>query len=53
LVKLGRTAEANLLKPQLTLALAVADIKVEASCFCRRADGIQEKQQEKQQTCCK
>jgi tetratricopeptide (TPR) repeat protein len=38
LVKLGRTAEASLLKPQLTLALAIADIEIQSSCFCRRVD---------------
>jgi hypothetical protein len=36
LVKLGRTAEASIIKPQLTLALAVADVSIESSCFCRR-----------------
>lgn len=37
LVKLGRDAEARIVEPQLTLALAVADISIEASCFCRRS----------------
>lgn len=36
LVKLGRDAEARILEPQLTLALAIADISIESSCFCRR-----------------
>lgn len=36
LVRLGRTKEARLLKPSLTLALAVADVDVQASCYCRR-----------------
>jgi tetratricopeptide (TPR) repeat protein len=36
LVKLGRTAEARIIEPQLTLALAVADVSIESSCFCRR-----------------
>ncbi|KAE8384068.1 hypothetical protein ETB97_010050 [Aspergillus alliaceus] len=35
LVRLGRNPEAKLLKPQLNLALAVADIPVNVSCFCR------------------
>jgi len=36
LVKLGREAEARIVSGQLKLALAVADISVESSCFCRR-----------------
>ena len=36
LVKLGRHGEAKILEPQLILALAVADIPIESSCFCRR-----------------
>ncbi|OLN97359.1 hypothetical protein CCHL11_01050 [Colletotrichum chlorophyti] len=35
LVKLGRTDEAKILKPQLNLALAVADVPIKSSCFCR------------------
>ena len=35
LVKLGRTAEARIIRQQLDLAVAVADIPVVASCFCR------------------
>lgn len=35
LMKLGRTAEARIVKPQLDLALAVADVKIKSSCFCR------------------
>ncbi len=35
LVKLGRVAEAKILRPQLNLALAFADIEVTSSCFCR------------------
>ncbi len=35
LVKVGRTQEANLLQPQLRIALAVADTKIASSCFCR------------------
>ncbi|OMP84362.1 hypothetical protein BK809_0000369 [Diplodia seriata] len=35
LVRLGRTAEARIISKQLTLAAAVADIPVQASCFCR------------------
>ncbi|KAH7061576.1 TPR domain protein [Macrophomina phaseolina] len=37
LVKLGRKAEAKILEPQLKLALAVADVPVTASCYCRGA----------------
>ncbi|KAK4685248.1 hypothetical protein P7C73_g4908, partial [Tremellales sp. Uapishka_1] len=35
LVRLGRVDEAKIIKPQLRLALAVADVKVQSSCFCR------------------
>ena len=35
LMKLGRSAEARILKPQLTLATAMADVPIESSCFCR------------------
>lgn len=36
LTKLGRTAEARILDPQLRLALAMADLPIRASCFCRQ-----------------
>ncbi|KAK0375080.1 TPR domain-containing protein [Colletotrichum limetticola] len=35
LMNLGRVDEAKILKPQLQLALAVADVPVKSSCFCR------------------
>ncbi|MEU6227721.1 hypothetical protein [Streptomyces sp. NPDC047042] len=35
LVRLGRAGEARIVAQQLKLALAVADVPVEASCFCR------------------
>lgn len=35
LVKLGRNAEAAIVKQQLDVALAVADVEIRASCFCR------------------
>jgi hypothetical protein len=35
LVKLGRTAEARILEPQLRMAVAVADVPIRSSCFCR------------------
>ncbi|ROT36372.1 TPR domain protein [Sodiomyces alkalinus F11] len=35
LVRLGRVREARLLEPQLTVALAVADVPIKASCYCR------------------
>ncbi|KKK16647.1 TPR domain protein [Aspergillus rambellii] len=38
LTKLGRTGEARILKQQLKLAAAAADIPIRASCFCRRND---------------
>ncbi|KAL4920740.1 TPR domain protein [Aspergillus aurantiobrunneus] len=36
LVKLGRTAEARIVKQQLKLVAATADVEIRASCFCRR-----------------
>jgi tetratricopeptide (TPR) repeat protein len=41
LVKLGRTAEARIVEPQLRVAVAIADVLVSSSCFCRR--GIEKK----------
>ncbi|MEU9498010.1 hypothetical protein [Streptomyces sp. NPDC048196] len=35
LVRLGRTGEAAIVAQQLTVATALADVPVEASCFCR------------------
>ncbi|KZL65209.1 TPR domain protein [Colletotrichum tofieldiae] len=35
LVRLGRDAEANIIKKQLTLAAAEADVNIRSSCFCR------------------
>jgi tetratricopeptide (TPR) repeat protein len=35
LMKLGRTAEATIMEPQLKLAIAIADVPIRASCFCR------------------
>jgi tetratricopeptide (TPR) repeat protein len=35
LVKLGKIAEAALIRPRLDIALARADVPVKASCFCR------------------
>ena len=35
LTRLGRESEARIIRPQLQLALAVADVPVKASCFCR------------------
>jgi len=35
LVRLGRTAEAKVIEPQLKVAVAVADVPVKSSCFCR------------------
>lgn len=37
LTKLGREKEAKIVGQQLRLALAIADVSVESSCFCRRA----------------
>ncbi|KAF2136488.1 uncharacterized protein K452DRAFT_292335 [Aplosporella prunicola CBS 121167] len=39
LVRLGREAEAGIVKPMLRLAVAVADVEVVSSCFCRREVG--------------
>ena len=35
LVKLGRLAEARIVEPQLRLAIAIADVPIRSSCFCR------------------
>ncbi|KAJ5782981.1 hypothetical protein N7457_004755 [Penicillium paradoxum] len=35
LVRLGRNDEARVIEPQLTIAMAVADVPVTSSCFCR------------------
>ena len=35
LTKLGRHAEARIVKPQLDFAMAMADIPIRTSCFCR------------------
>ncbi|MGW2343406.1 tetratricopeptide repeat protein [Streptomyces sp. NPDC001661] len=41
LLRLGRAAEARIIAPQLTTALAVADVPIRSSCYCRleTADG--------------
>ncbi|KAJ5091379.1 hypothetical protein NUU61_006249 [Penicillium alfredii] len=39
LTKLGRTAEVRILTPQLRFALAIADVPIQSSCFCRRGSG--------------
>ncbi|WP_221350840.1 hypothetical protein [Streptomyces beigongshangae] len=39
LVRLGRTGEARIVAQQLKIAAAVADVPVEASCFCRLRTG--------------
>ncbi|KAL3486623.1 hypothetical protein BJX62DRAFT_246664 [Aspergillus germanicus] len=39
LVRLGKADEAAVIEPQLTLALAVADVPVTSSCFCRTQVG--------------
>jgi tetratricopeptide (TPR) repeat protein len=35
LLRLGREREAQMIRPQLELALAGADVRIKASCFCR------------------
>ncbi|KAF2121553.1 hypothetical protein BDV96DRAFT_668255 [Lophiotrema nucula] len=40
LVKLGRVEEAKIIRQQLTLAVAVADVPVKASCACRTTVGV-------------
>ena len=41
LERLGRFAEADLLRPQLQLALARADVEIATSCFCATGGGHQ------------
>ncbi|KAK4213775.1 tetratricopeptide repeat domain protein [Rhypophila decipiens] len=38
--KLGRVKEARIIKPQLELAMAVADVPIRSSCFCRTRTAI-------------
>jgi tetratricopeptide (TPR) repeat protein len=40
LTRLGRESEARMVRPQLQLALAVADVPVKASCFCRSSSRL-------------
>ncbi|KAL2269269.1 hypothetical protein VTJ83DRAFT_1453 [Remersonia thermophila] len=40
LTRLGRANEARIIRPQLELALAVADVPVNASCFCRNTSRL-------------
>ncbi|MFJ6658974.1 hypothetical protein ACIQNG_21865 [Streptomyces sp. NPDC091377] len=40
LVRLGRTAQARIVAQQLKVAVALADVPVESSCFCRLETGI-------------
>lgn len=47
LVQLGRKEEAGIVGQQLRLALAVADISIESSCFCRRITPVHN-----ETTCC-
>ena len=35
LVRMGRDAEARIIRPQLKLAMAMADVPIKSSCFCR------------------
>jgi hypothetical protein len=39
LVRLGRRAEADIIRHRLTLAQARADVAVTSSCFCRAESG--------------
>ncbi|KAK0726177.1 hypothetical protein B0T21DRAFT_371138 [Apiosordaria backusii] len=39
LTRLGRESEARIVWPQLQIALAVADVPIRASCFCRKSSG--------------
>jgi hypothetical protein len=36
LIRMGRTEDAAVIEPALRLAMAVADVPIRASCFCRR-----------------
>jgi tetratricopeptide (TPR) repeat protein len=51
LMKLGREGEARILKQDLDLALEVADIEIESSCFCRFRLDVKE-EEEKEGKCC-
>jgi tetratricopeptide (TPR) repeat protein len=40
LIKLGRIGEARMIESQLILAVAIADIPIKSSCFCRLSESI-------------
>ncbi|MFE0426874.1 hypothetical protein ACFW15_31775, partial [Streptomyces sp. NPDC058953] len=42
LVRLGRMGEARIIAQQLKTAAALADVPIEASCFCRTEGAAQE-----------
>ncbi|MCX5536217.1 hypothetical protein OG785_37375 [Streptomyces sp. NBC_00006] len=48
LLRLGRDAEARIIAPQLTTALAVADVPIRSSCYCRLDSGTPEEEND----CC-
>ncbi|KAH6623981.1 hypothetical protein B0J18DRAFT_426988 [Chaetomium sp. MPI-SDFR-AT-0129] len=40
LTRLGRDSEARIIRPQLQLALSVADVPIQSSCFCRNVSRL-------------
>ncbi|MFD0364086.1 tetratricopeptide repeat protein [Nocardia sp. GCM10030253] len=52
LVRLGKTGEALIIAQQLKLAAAVADIPIEASCFCRLSVAANDSNGQPDSHCC-
>jgi tetratricopeptide (TPR) repeat protein len=44
LIRLGRVSEARMLQQPLRLALALADVEITSSCYCRRSENEQDSQ---------
>jgi len=56
LIRLGRDAEATIIKQRLDVAALVADIKITASCYCAGIEPIQYRENEsmaESSTCCR
>ncbi|KAH9888309.1 hypothetical protein F4778DRAFT_755891 [Xylariomycetidae sp. FL2044] len=52
LTRLGRDAEANIIRRQLVLAAAEADVKITSSCFCRFGPAPRQLDASNTETCC-
>ncbi|MET9899739.1 hypothetical protein [Streptomyces sp. NPDC006446] len=52
LVRLGKVGEARIVAQQLKIALAVADVPIEASCYCRLATAVDPAAAPAERACC-